>query len=80
MRQSPRVLCPGFGTKKDYMTYLKEYMKKVVKYLEDNDRKDEVEVFKKNINNVMKDLLGRFKDLQFFTGRNLIVLCFGALI
>ena len=51
------------------MVYLKDYMKKVVKYLEDNDRAGEVDTFKKNINNVMKDLLGKFKDLQFFTGK-----------
>ena len=50
------------------MVYLKDYMKKVVKYLEENDRAGEVDVFKKNINNVMKELLGKFKDLQFFTG------------
>merc|ERR1712020_115508 len=31
----------GFGSKKDYMVYLKDYMKKVVKYLEDNDRAGE---------------------------------------
>jgi len=60
-----------FGSKKDYMVYLKDYMKKVVKYLEDNDRAGEVETFKKNINNVMKDLLGKFKDLQFFTGESM---------
>lgn len=30
-----------------------------------------MEVFKTNINKVMKDLLGRFKDLQFFTGESM---------
>ena len=63
-----RLTETGFGSKKDYMVYLKDYMKKVVKYLEENDRAGEVAVFKKNINNVMKELLGKFKDLQFFTG------------
>lgn len=29
---------------------------------------DQVEVFKTNMNKVMKDILGRFKELQFFTG------------
>lgn len=29
----------------------------------------EVDTFKTNMSKVMKDLLGRFKDLQFFTGR-----------
>merc|ERR1712141_716108 len=66
-----RLTETGFGSKKDYMVYLKDYMKKVVKYLEDNDRAGEVETFKKNINGVMKDLLGKFKDLQFFTGESM---------
>ena len=58
----------GFGSKKDYTVYLKDYMKKIVKYLEENDRKDEVDTFKTNINKYVKDLLGKFKDLQFYTG------------
>lgn len=32
---------------------------------------DQVEVFKSNINVVMKDILGRFKELQFFTGESM---------
>ena len=40
----------GFGSKKDYTVYLKEYMKKIVKYLEENDKKDEIDTFKTNIN------------------------------
>ena len=60
----------GFGSKKDYTTYLKDYMKKVVKHLEeDDDTKDQVDGFKKNIQTVMKELLGKFKDLQFYTGK-----------
>ena len=58
----------GFGNKNDYMVYLKDYMKKVVKYLETHDRAGEVDTFKKNINGVMKGLLSKFKDLQFFQG------------
>merc|ERR1712018_285460 len=61
----------GFGSKKDFTTYLKDYMKKVVKYLEENKRDGEVEDFKKNISAVMKVLLGSFKDLQFFTGESM---------
>merc|ERR1711944_134529 len=61
----------GFGSKKDFTTYLKDYMKKVVKYLEENKRDGEVEDFKKNISAVMKDLLGSFEDLQFFTGESM---------
>merc|ERR1711902_260272 len=66
-----RLTETGFGSKKDYMVYLKDYMKKVVKYLEDNDRAGEVETFKKNINGVMKDLLGKSKDLSFYTGESM---------
>ena len=51
-------------------------MKKVLKYLEENDRKDEVEEFKKNINNVMKELMSHFKDLQFFTGKTCLCISF----
>ena len=50
------------------MAYLKDYMKKIVKYLEDNNRAAEVDTFKKNINGVMKGLLGKFSDLQFYQG------------
>lgn len=32
---------------------------------------DQVEVFKTNMNKVMKDILGRFKELQFFTGESM---------
>ena len=63
-----RLCETGFGSKKDYTTYLKDYMKKVVKYLEENDMKDQVDSFKTNITTVMKSLLGKYKDLQFYTG------------
>merc|ERR1711994_1131430 len=66
-----RLTETGFGSKKDYMVYLKDYMKKVIKYLEENDRTSEVDTFKNNINKVMKELLGKFKDLQFFTGESM---------
>jgi len=66
-----RLVETGFGSKKDYTIYLKDYMKKVIKYLEDNGKAAEVDDFKKNINGVMKELLGKFKDLQFYTGENM---------
>merc|ERR1712020_227910 len=66
-----RLTETGFGSKKDYMVYLKDYMGKVIKYLEENDRAGEVATFKTNINKVMTGLLGKFKDLQFFTGESM---------
>ena len=68
-----RLVETGFGDKKGFTGYLKTYMKKVVAHLEENDRKDEVDEFKANIQKVMKDLMGRFKDLQFFTGKTLFL-------
>ena len=58
----------GFGSKKDYTTYLKDYMKKVQKYLEENGRTDEVDGFKAGAQKVVKELLGKFKDLSFYQG------------
>ncbi|CAO1369209.1 unnamed protein product [Diamesa serratosioi] len=60
----------GFSDKKQFTVYLKDYMKKVVAKLEEKSP-DQVEVFKSNINVVMKDILGRFKELQFFTGESM---------
>lgn len=62
----------AFGDKKSYTAYLKDYMKKLVAELEKN-APDQVDVFKTNMNKVMKELLGRFKDLQFFTGESMDV-------
>ena len=64
-----RLVETGFAKKNDYMAYLKDYMKKIVKYLEENNRAAEVDTFKKNINGVMKGLLGKFSDLQFYQGK-----------
>jgi len=60
----------AFGDKKSYTQYLKEYMKRLVSKLTETNP-DQVDDFKSNMNKVMKDLLGRFKDLQFFTGENM---------
>jgi len=59
-----------FADKKQYTVYLKDYMKKIVAKLEEKSP-DQVDVFKTNCNTVMKDILGRFKDLQFFTGESM---------
>lgn len=60
----------AFGDKKGYTAYLKDYMKKIVVRLQEKSP-DQVDVFKNNMNKVMKDILGRFKDLQFFTGESM---------
>ncbi|XP_055851654.1 translationally-controlled tumor protein homolog [Episyrphus balteatus] len=62
--------CFAFGDKKSYTLYLKDYMKKLIAKLEENSP-DQVDIFKTNMNKVMKEILGRFKDLQFFTGESM---------
>ena len=66
-----RLVETCFRTKKDYTKHLKDYMKRLIKYLEDNNRGGEVEQFKTNITQVLKNLLGKFEDLQFFTGESI---------
>ncbi|XP_050434826.1 translationally-controlled tumor protein homolog [Adelges cooleyi] len=60
----------AFGDKKSFTLYLKEYMKRLVDKMTENGS-TEIDLFKTNINKVMKDLMSRFKDLQFFTGENM---------
>jgi len=66
-----RLTETGFGSKKDYLTYLKDYMKKVQKYLEDNGQADQVEAFKAGANKAVKELLGKYKDLSFYQGESM---------
>jgi len=60
----------AFPDKKSYTSYLKDYMKKLVDKLQEKSP-DQVDVFKTNTNKVMKDILGRFKDLQFYIGESM---------
>lgn len=60
----------AFNDKKSYLLYLKDYMKKITVKLQET-KPDEVETFKNNINKQMKDILTRFKELQFFTGESM---------
>merc|ERR1712002_948359 len=52
--------------KKDFIDYLKKYMKKLLEKVPD-DKKDE---FKSSMNACSKMLLGKFKDLMFFHGES----------
>jgi len=60
----------AFSDKKSFTAYLKDYMKKIIAKLSET-KPEEVDTFKNNINKQMKDILGRFKELQFFTGESM---------
>jgi len=66
-----RLTETGFGKKGEYATYLKGYMKNVVKKLEEAGKNDQVEEFKKNIQPYISELLKEWKDLMFFVGESM---------
>ena len=54
-----------------FKSYIKEFVKKVVDYLEKEGKpKDEVDAFKKKLQGWVASILNkeRFKNLQFFIG------------
>jgi phenolic acid decarboxylase len=65
-----RLVETVFSDKKSFMVYLKDYMKKVTTHLEEK-HPEQLELFKTNINKYVKELIGRFKELQFFTGESM---------
>ena len=69
-----RLVETGFPDKKAFTEYLKGYMKKVVKYLEENNKAGEVDGFKANIQKVISserlNLISRY--LYFYTMLNTV--------
>jgi len=57
-------------SKKDYMTHIKDYMKQVKTKLEETNSPDK-DLFQKNVQEFVKDVLGNFKDYQFFCGESM---------
>ncbi|XP_053653286.1 translationally-controlled tumor protein homolog [Cherax quadricarinatus] len=57
----------GFGSKKDYLVYMKDYLKKLKAKLEGTSGADKLIAIQKPLNDVLK----KFKDLQFFTGESM---------
>lgn len=62
--------CYIFQEKKDLTKYLKDYTKKLLERVQKNFP-NEVDTFKTNMQKVAKELLGKFKDLQFFMGESM---------
>ena len=56
-------------TKKEYMAYIKIYMKKVKGYLEEN-KPDRVDAFMSGAKETVKMIVGKFSEWQFFTGES----------
>ncbi|KAF3926207.1 hypothetical protein ABW21_db0208375 [Orbilia brochopaga] len=56
--------------KKSYQIYLKDYMKAVVKKLNETNP-DQVDAFKAGAQTLAKKILGNFKDYEFYTGESM---------
>lgn len=56
--------------KKDYVTQIKLYMKKMVEYLEKNSP-DRVEEFKKGAQKMVKFIMEKYQDFEFYVDREM---------
>ena len=61
-------LQPVTMSKKEFMAYIKDFFKKVVTYLEEHDKKDRVDTFKKGATAFIKFIIPHFDDLELYTG------------
>lgn len=64
-----RLIETGF-TKKDYMVYIKKYMKRILDRLEGNKPAEEIEEIKKGLQKQVKSIITEFKEYQFFMGES----------
>ena len=55
-------------SKKEFMAYIKDYLKKIIAYLEENGKKDRVEGFKKGAQAFIKFIVPKFDDIELYTG------------
>lgn len=56
-------------SKADYLTYTKLYVQKLTKYLEENNP-DRVEAFKKGAQEMVKFILSKFSEIEFYKDEN----------
>ena len=61
-------LQPITMSKKDFMSYFKDFFKKVVTYLEEHDKNDRVDSFKKGAIAFIKFIIPHFDDLELYIG------------
>lgn len=53
------------------MAMLKGYLKRVVTHLTENGKEDRVDGFKKGATEMIKFIMGKFDEMQIFTGKSL---------
>merc|ERR1712228_704611 len=55
-------------TKKDFMAYVKGFLKKVVAHLKENGKEDRVKPFQKGATEAVKFIVGKWDEMQLFAG------------
>ena len=63
------VAADFIGSKRDFKVYIKGYVQRVMKYLEANNS-EELQRFKRIADDVVRERLGKFKELSFYTGES----------
>jgi len=57
-------------TKKDFMGYVKGYLKKAVAYLKENGKEDRVKAFQAGATEAVKFIAGQHGEFQFYVGQS----------
>jgi len=65
-----RLQATGFD-KKSWTVYIKDFMKRTLKKLEENGDQAKVDAFKKGAQTAVKKILGSFKEWEMYTGENM---------
>lgn len=63
-----RLQPTGFGNKKEYMAYFKDFVKKLEEYWRSVKPDLDVDAWRKEIQGTFKEVVADFKDFEFFTG------------
>jgi len=61
----------GFGKKKEYQIYIKDYMKKLIEKVQETDPKVDLDQLKKQLATFVKHVLENFDNFQFFQGEKM---------
>lgn len=64
-------LAPTGFSKKDFKTYMKEFLKKTIEYLKKEGKDDQIPNFKTGAQAGMKEILGNFDDWVMYTGESM---------
>ncbi|CAL1547811.1 unnamed protein product [Lymnaea stagnalis] len=65
-----RLMPTGFGTKKEYMAYFKDFVKRMEEYKRSICPNVDIEKWRLEVQATFKHVAANFKDYEFFTGES----------